>query len=308
MTLVQLTYFCSLVRNGTYSRAAEECDVSEPAIHRSIRSLEKACGMELVGKNGKRLRLTPAGRDVYESGLQINSIIDQTRQSLIEKERAIRGSISIGGGTTVLLHLLPQVLATWMSENPHISVSIMEGRVGIMQDRLLDDRLDLVFASDANWSKELHKQQIFTDSLVVVSAPGHFLTKHGLIPLSQVSKERIIVASTGTSTHDEIERIETRYNVQFTSKVEVERHYTARMLCMAGVGLAIVPRSLVNDDLRNKRLSLLNAEGFPSSRPYFVIYRRDKILTREMQSLLGAVGSWVQKRRTLGAALDHQQA
>lgn len=302
MTLTQLIYFCSLARNGNYSGAAEECHVSEPVIHRAIRTLEKNCGIELLERAGKRVSLTVTGRAIYEYGTQISSLMHMAQQTLLEKKRAIRGSISIGGGTTVLMHLLPEVLATWMSEHPHVRVSVSEGRASLMQQLLLDNRLDLVFGSGTGWAEDLQREQVFTDSLVVISNPNHPFAKSGLVTFAEASKERVILASSPTSTRNEIQEIERQYGVQFMSTVEVERHYTAKTLCRAGVGLAIVPKSLVTEDLANGRLSLLNVEGFPRSRPYFVVYRKAKILTPEMQSLLTAIQNWVQKTRALSAS------
>ncbi|MBI2908554.1 MAG: LysR family transcriptional regulator [Chloroflexi bacterium] len=296
MTFTQLRYFCALVRNGNYSGAAEECFVSEPVIHRVVRTLERDCGIELLQRKAKGFSLTDAGRSIYQYGQQMASVMDAAEQSLLEKKRALHGDISIGGGSTILTRVIRNVLAPWMSEHDHIHVSIVEGRVSYMTRLLLDNRLDLIFGSGSVWADELRSEPIFTDTLVVIANPSHPFTKLHPVPIREFARQKLILVSPGSRTRNLVDDIGAEFGALLKSRIDVERQGTAALLCETGLGLAIVPKSLIVQRVENGRLSMLDVEGFPRSRPYFVVYRRDKVLTPEMQSLLTAIRKWAQDR------------
>ncbi|MBI2906710.1 MAG: LysR family transcriptional regulator [Chloroflexi bacterium] len=296
MTLNQLLYFHAVAKTGSYSRAAEESDVSEPVVHRAIRRLEKTCGMKLLERVGNRVCLTKGGRAIYDYAAQIASLADLTAQSLVEERGLISGQISIGAGTPVGLYLLPDILAKWMAEHPrvNIAVTIAEGKE--VHRLLLEDRLDLTFTSVSEPAPGLRRELIFADALVVVAPLGHPFAQADLLSLVELSQERTILPSRGSSIRSEIEQVEFQYGVQLKVVMEVNKQDSIKHFCKAGVGLAILPKSVVIDEVASGQLHLLNVEGFPRSRPYFLVYRAGKPLTPEIQSLLSAVRLWVEER------------
>ncbi|MBI2907154.1 MAG: LysR family transcriptional regulator [Chloroflexi bacterium] len=296
MTLTQLRYLCALAKTGSYTVAAEECGVSESVVHRAVASLGKACGIRLFERTPAGIRLTAAGTAIHEYATQISSLVDLADHALLREKGLLSGSLAIGAGTAALLHLLPEVLAPWLVEHPHVRVSISEGRTSSLEQLMLNGRLDLMFAYGNKWSEQLQRQQIFVDSLVVVSTPEHRFARYKAVSLRELSQERLILMQKGTLARLETEQIEAQYGVQFTSAVEVERFETARTLCRAGAGLAIIPRTTVSEDIDNKQMCVLNVESFPRSRPYFVLYRGGAILTPEISSFLAVVQRWALER------------
>lgn len=296
MTLNQLLYFCAVARTGSYTRAAEESDVSEPVVHRAIRRLEKTCGVKLLERAGNRVCLTKSGRAIYDYASQIASLADLTAQSLVEERGLISGEISIGAGTPVGSYLLPDILARWMAEHPRVNISVTIGQGKELHQLLLEDRLDLIFTSISETVPGLRRQLIFADALVAVSPPDHPFAKADLLSVAELCKERMILPSRGSSIRNEIEQVALQCGVQFKVVMEVNKQDSIKHFCKAGVGLAILPKSVVIDEVANGQLHLLNVEGFPRSRPYFLVYKAGKVLTPEMQSLLTAVRLWVQER------------
>lgn len=298
MTLNQLLYFCGVARTGSYSQAAEESDVSEPVVHRAIRRLEKACGMKLLERVGKRVCLTKAGRAIYDYANQIASLTDLTEQTLVEEKGMLSGRIAIGAGTPVASYLLPEILARWMAEHPRIDISVTISQGTEKHHLLLEDKLDLIFTSVNEPVAGLRRQLIFADELVVVGSVEHPLALHReRIAVAELSRERMILPSRGSSIRSEIEEVEYQFGVQFKAVMEVNKQDTIKHYCLAGVGIAVLPRSMVMEEIENRRLALLNVEAFPRSWPYFLVYRVGKALTPEMQSLLSAVRLWVHEKR-----------
>lgn len=294
MNLNQLLYFCTVARTGNYSRAGDELDVSQAAVYRAVKRLEKASGQKLLEKVGMRVCLTKVGRSLYEYGSQIAQLQSDAEATLAGEREFLSGSISLGAGTPIASYALPDILAKWLSDHPRLSVSVVLGVTSHLQRLLSEDRLDVVLAPGVAWAPGARKELIYMDSLVVVSAPEHpFVKKCRLIRLTELGSERLIAPFRDSSIRDEIEQIQHDYGVQLTVGLEVNRQDTIKRLCRAGVGIAVLPKSVVIEEVNNNQLGLLDVEGFPRQWPYFLIYRAGKTLTPEMRSLISAVRMWV---------------
>lgn len=294
MNLHQLLYFSAVVKAGNYSRAAEAADVSEPVVHRAVRSLERKCGLRLFKRRGKTISLTPEGEAIYRYAEQIASLADMADQVVEEQKGHISGKLSLGAGITVVAYFLPSILPKWMEEHPLVQLSITQGQGHELQQATLEDRLDLIICAGMKWDPRLQRQFVFSDRLVVVCAATHPFSQRDFVTLGELSKEKMILPPSYSSIRGDVEEVAHRYGVRFKVAVEVSRLDPAVRLCETGIGIAVLPESVAL--AAGKRLSVLNVEGFPRSCPYFLGYRTDKVLTREMISFLYAIQLWVQER------------
>lgn len=305
--LNRLLYFCSVAKRGSYSRAAEEANVTEPVVHRAVKDLEKSCGTRLLERVGGRVQLTQCGGVIFEYATQIAALADQVQQAVAEFRGRVSGSISIGAGMTIAPHLLPAVLPKWISEHPHVQVSIVEGKSEDLEKEVLEGRLDLIISPRTKWAPGLKREIVFSDKLVALSAPGHAFARRDLVRVADLSAERMILAPAYSSILREVEELGSQYGVQFRLPVGINRLDLVKPLCKAGVGIAILPMSAAVEEIVNRQLCLLNVEGFPRPRPYYAVYRTNSGLTPEMKSFLRAVGLWVRemhRRLRQTASLD----
>ncbi|MBI2906435.1 MAG: LysR family transcriptional regulator [Chloroflexi bacterium] len=293
MNLNQLLYFYHVVRTGSYSRAAEEVGISEPAIHRTVATLQRSCGIKLLQRKGKVIEVTPEAEALFEYASRIASLSGMAQQAIAEQKTHISGKLSIGAGVSAVLHMLPAVLPRWAAEHPMVEVSIKQGMGHELQMGLLDGSLDLIVSAGTKWEAGLRRELVFSDRLVVVSAPGHAFSQRELVTVADLSKEKLILTPRGTLVRDEVEEVERRYGVQFKVAAEVNRIDVAKPLCRAGMGLGVLMMSAIAGELAHGELSVLNVEGFPRSCPYFLVYRTDRALTPEMKSMFYAIQVWV---------------
>ncbi|MBI2906613.1 MAG: LysR family transcriptional regulator [Chloroflexi bacterium] len=296
MNLNQFVYFFTVAKNGNYTWAAEELGISQPVVYKSVRSLERQCGLKLLERQGKGVAPTKAGRAVFEYAAQVAFFKKLAEQTIAEEKEPMSGHITIGAGTHFGGYLLPNVLAQWMSEHPHVSLTIMQGTHEQMRDLLQQDGVDFLLATGFGGFPGFQTKLILSDALVVVARAGHPLEKSGLISVSELSREPLIVSLKGSSSRQEIDAIESEYGIRFRIAVEVNRHDMIKQLCRAGVGIGILPRSIVAEELEDRRLCVLDVEGFPRTRRYFLVQRSGKVLTPEMQSLIAAIESGAEER------------
>ncbi|MBI2908484.1 MAG: LysR family transcriptional regulator [Chloroflexi bacterium] len=297
INLNQLFYFSAVGRSGSYSRAAEELSVSQPDVYRSVKRLEKECGVKLLERHGKGVCLTQGGRALYEYAAQMASLKNLAEEAVAAQKGLMSGTVSIGASCAVASNLLPSMLGRWMDARPNVEVHVVLGQSEQLQDLLLKGAIDALIGSGLNWRPGLQRQVIFSDSVEVVCCSGHRLAGSGLISIKKLSRERLIVPPRGNGTRDELDQIEIQYGVRFKIALEVNRQEVIKRLCRAGLGIALLPRSVIDEEIANKQLCLLQVEGFPRTRLCFLVLRAGKVLAPEIRSLLAAVDSWASERQ-----------
>lgn len=296
LNLNQLFYFSIVATNQSYTRAAEQMAVSEPVVHRAVKSLERNIGLKLFQRRGKLVQLTPVGEAIFEYASRIALFANMTQQIIAEQKGPISGRLSVGAGSTLMSSMLPSLLSRWASQHPLVHISVTQGRTGELQQELLEGKLDLAICPGTQWPSTMRRELLFSDKLVIVSAPKQHLSGRDYVSVLELSKEKLILTPRGFSLGNVVEEVERKYGVQFKSVLEVNRLDAVKPLCRTGIGIAVVPSLLVVEEVAQKQLAVLNVEGFPRILPYFAIYRSDRILTPEMKSFLLALQSWAEKR------------
>ena len=238
MNLKQLLYFCKVARTGSYSRAADEIGVSQPVIHRAVKTLEMTCGLKLLKRVGNGVRMTPDGERLLEYGLRIASLSEMAEQTVAERKSHISGKLSIGVGVTSLLYLLPAILPKWSLEHPLLKLSVTQGMGRELQEALLRGDLDLFVSSGTKWDPSLRRELVFSDKLVVIADSGHPLAGRELVRIPELSDERMILPK-GSLIREEMDELERQYGVQFKVVAEVNRVDVAKPLCQAGMGIGV---------------------------------------------------------------------
>ncbi|MBI2907188.1 MAG: LysR family transcriptional regulator [Chloroflexi bacterium] len=289
MNIKQLLYFHTVASYGNYSRAAEELGISEPVIHRAVRKLEGQYGLKLLERRGRRISLTEAGSSLFNHAAQIASLAQLAERVLLERTRTISGKITIGTDSHAIFYVLPDVILKWMADHPSVKIVLRQERAADLEKLLMEGEIDVVFGSAKRWPPELRSQPIFLDRLVVVSAPTHPAVGRAVLPISQLSQQRLILRGEGCEIRAVLGEVEQEYGVRLNAAVELSWDFPIKQLCVAGVGAAVMPLSSVQNDVANGRLCILNVEGFPRDYPYYVVFGRDKALTEESQSLLSAI-------------------
>ena len=155
MNLNQLRYYYAVLTAGNYSRAANELGVSQPAVYKVVRNLEKACGTQLIEWAGKRAHPTSLGTILYQYASQVAGLNDLAEAAIIEQKRLGSGRISIGAVTPVVCCFLAQALTQWMAENPGVTAHVARGHPE-MKQLVFEDKIDLLLTRRLNESSGLH--------------------------------------------------------------------------------------------------------------------------------------------------------
>src|SRR5215212_6471344 len=173
----QLRTFLTVARRLSFTRAAEELHLTQPAVSAHIRKLERAIGAPLFEQIGRRVSLTATGQIVYRYAGQMIALEDELRAEIAEVQDVCRGALAIGTSTTVGISALPDLLRRYRQAYPLVRLQVRIGNFSEVVHGLLDGQLDVglmpIETGEAALDERLESVPVIADDLVLVVPPGH---------------------------------------------------------------------------------------------------------------------------------------
>jgi LysR family hydrogen peroxide-inducible transcriptional activator len=247
MELHQLHYFVALARTGNFSRAAEQCHVSQPSLSQQIQKLEDELGEPLFVRRGRVSRLTRSGEELLPRAMRILDELESARREILETHSCERGTLTIGVLPTIAPYLLPPVLAAFRAKHPGVAVLIEEDTTARLLELAAGFALDLAIVSTPLREERVEVMELFAEPLLLAVPARHRLAKKPRLALADLEHEQLIVMKEGHCLGDQVlgfcEGREVRTNISFRS-AQLE---TVRELVRAGLGVSLVPEMAARD-------------------------------------------------------------
>lgn len=187
--LRQLRHFVALVDHGHFSRAAEALHLSQPALTRSIQSLESALGCTLINRHGRGISLTAQGRLVEQHARRLLLGSRALKEAVRQIDNLEAGQLRVGAGPFPAARLVPEALARLIKAYPRLAVAVTVGDWSSLRDRLLDERIEL-FISDIRELETDAALEILPLPVhqgVLFCRPGHPLLRQQRIRFSDLA-------------------------------------------------------------------------------------------------------------------------
>jgi DNA-binding transcriptional LysR family regulator len=283
LTLRQFRVFEAVARNLSFSRAAEELHLSQPAVSMQIRGIEAILGMPLTEQLGKKIYLTDAGREVLYASQAITARLDDLQHNLAQLRGLDSGNLRLAVTSTVNA-VATGILARFRGSHPGVAVHLDVSNRAEVLDLLASNRIDLAIMGQVPAELELSATRFMDNPLVVIAPPDHPLTGKRKVTLERVAAESFLVREAGSGTRAAMERFFAARGLEIRSSMEMSSNEAIRQAVQAGVGLGILSRQTLEMELALKRLAVLNVEGFPIMRHWYVVHRADKRLSPVAQA------------------------
>src|ERR1700682_5224990 len=199
MTFGQLRTFLELSRTGSVRRAAAGLFVTEPSVSAAVSALQKDLGTALVEREGRGVRLTPAGQELAQHAALILGAADRAQRAVREVGGGSR-HLRVAAVTTAGEDGLPALLKQFLSDTPGVQVSLRVGNRVDVINALLSHEADLAVAGRPPTGTEISGRAFLDNPLVVVGAPGHHLDTDRSIDPPVLSRETWLVREPGSGT------------------------------------------------------------------------------------------------------------
>lgn len=283
VTLRQLAVFEAVARHLSFTRASEELHLTQPAVSMQIKQLEELVGSPLFEQLGKKNYLTEAGHELYHYAREIAALLDEARMVLDEMQGVKRGRLVIAVASTAN-YFAPKLLAAFSRRFPAVTYSLDVSNREALLRHLAENTKDLVIMGRPPAEVDLVAHPFMDNPLVVIAPPGHPLAGQPQVPLSALEKESFIVREPGSGTRIAMERFFAERGVALSTSMEMSSNEAIKQAVEAGLGLGLLSLHTLELELETQRLAVLNVEGLPIMRHWYVVHREGKRLSAVAQA------------------------
>lgn len=276
-SLRQLQIFQSVARHLSYTRAAEELHLTQPAVFTQVRQLEDQLGSPLIERLGRRLFLTEAGQVVLASAREVLGEIDSMEMRLAELRGMARGRLRVAVVSTAKYDI-PQRLGAFCRAHPGIDVSLTVGNREELLARFAANEDDLYILGTPHEELEAEAHRYAENPLVMIAPRGHPFAGRPL-RTAGIADEIFVMREVGSGTRIAAERYFAAQGLAPAVRMELGANEAIKQAVMAGLGLSVISRGSALLELEQGYLVELTVEGFPLLRHWYVAWPRGKRLS-----------------------------
>jgi DNA-binding transcriptional LysR family regulator len=240
MDFLRLAVFRAVARHHSFSRAAEELYLSQPAVSKHIQQLEAELGVRLFQRLGKRVELTDAGRILADYAQRVSVLTEEVRRVLEELEGLRRGRVRVGASATPGLYLLPDLLARFQRKYPGVETTLAIASSAAITRQVLSAEVDLGFVSVAAPAAGLQVRPFARDKVALIVPSGHWLIQHPAAWPELFPQETLVVPEVDSGTRQLVEAHLAQLDVKPRRVLELSSCEAVKRAVAAGLGVAFI--------------------------------------------------------------------
>jgi DNA-binding transcriptional LysR family regulator len=285
-TLRQLQVFEAIVRLGSFTRAAEELFLTQPTVSMQTKKLADTMGLPLFEQVGRNVRPTEAGLQLYQSCRQIFDTLGNLEMKMAELKGVRCGRLRLGVITTAK-YFAPEVLGEFCRQYTGIDVALKVSNRDRIIDRINANEDDLYIMGHAP-SDQFDVQAFpFAPNPLVVMAPrDHPLVGQKSISLARVAEEPLILREPGSGIRDATLRAFEQQKLRPKVCMELGSNEAIKHAVVGGLGLSILSLHTLTLEGPDGPVALLDVEGFPIMRQWYIVYPKGKELSPVARAFL----------------------
>ena len=241
MELRQLEYFVAIVETGSFSQAAEHCNVAQPSLSQQIIKLEKELGRQLFDRLGRTIAVTEAGRIFYPRARSILSDLQQAKYAVTTDYASLQGSLAVGIIPTLGPYLLYQTVKRFKQSYPEASLLIHENVTDRLIEKLLNAELDVAFVSLPIENKQIITEELFVEPLYVALASDDVLASEVTIDTATLGDLPFIRLSDQNCLAGQLDAFCYVQNIDPPTVYHTTQLATVMEFVRLGIGVSLVP-------------------------------------------------------------------
>lgn len=286
MNFHQLRVFYEVARAQSFSAAAEKLHLSQPAITWQIKNLEQYYEIQFFERMGRKIFLTEEGKILFEFVDRILSFIRETEEALADLRGLSRGVLRIDSVFTFADYYLANILQAFHRRYPRLILQIKTGNTNQIIENTLEHKNDLAFVAYDPQNEKLKVQEVISDALVAVVAPHHPWAKKKSINLKDLQNQPLILREYGSSPRRVLEEVLQKRGIFPRVIMESASTMAIKKMVEEGLGVAILSQQVIKEECRSQRLIKLSLRDAEIVYRFYLIYHKDKYLSRSIQAFI----------------------
>ncbi|MFT4998480.1 MAG: DNA-binding transcriptional LysR family regulator [Flavobacteriales bacterium] len=266
MDIAALTAFAEIVDTGSFSQAAQNLHLTQPAISKRIAKLEQALGTPLLDRIGRHIKPTEAGTELLGHSKKIFADISQAERAIREMSSEVSGNLHIATSHHIGLHRLPPILKTFSDRYPSVKMQIEFTDSEKAHTLVSDGDVELAIITLAlEENNQLKSTELWPDPLIVMAATTHPLATVKNLSLVELAKYPCVLPGLDTYTGQIVKNLFDKASLVLDASMATNYLETIKMLVSVGMGWTVLPKSMFDDrliELKISKLSLSRQLGY----------------------------------------------
>lgn len=287
----ELAIFVAVVENGSFSRAAEQLEMANSAVSRTIKKLENKLGVELLTRTTRQIKLTQEGEVYFRRVQFILQEMAVAENELMESRQVPQGLLRIDAATPVVLHLLMPMIKPFRERYPEVTLSLVSSETFI---NLIERKVDIAIRAGSLTDSSLRARPLFTSFRKIVASPA-YLQQYGIPETAEelanhhclgfvepLSLNRWPVAKADGQLYD------------ITPHSTSNSGETIKQLSLSGNGIACLSDFMIDREIQQGTLvELLSDKVLPVEMPFNAVYYSDRAVSARVRSFIDFLSEWI---------------
>jgi len=299
VSLKQLRYFDAVVKTGHFGKAAEQCEVTQPALSMQIQDLEKLLGAQLLERGRKGVILTDTGREVASRAAQVLTDIRDMVDFARRQGNALAGPLRLGVIPSVAPYILPPLLPEIRDKYPDLDLRLRETQTQHLVQALLDGQLDLLLLGLPIDDPNIETVRLFDDRFLLATATDRPISKNVRATAELLRQDRLLLLEEGHCLRDQALAFCKLQRVGNIDTSGASSLSTIVQMVANGLGITLLPELSLNVETRQGAIRLIRFTDPEPRRVVGLAFRRSSPRKRhflELGKLVAAVASEQQRR------------
>lgn len=296
VTLAQLRTFRTVARLGSFSRAAEELHITQPAVSAQIQALEEVLQTKLFDRVGKRFSLSAAGEVVLRTADEIHVLLSRMGTELQDLRQLKTGHLTIGASQVAGVYLLPELIAGFQEQWPGVQINVRIELARRVLDMLLDGEVDCALVGEGAplSDSRIAVKPVALDELVLIVPCNHIFAELRAVPSSSLSQMAFLLPRRDSAISEcTLDRLATA-GIQPKSVMELGNVGAVKRAVEAGLGISIVSRIAVAHELADGRLKSVALGDLDLVRQISLCWLHDRRFSKATEAFVAHVHRWRQ--------------
>lgn len=292
MNLNYLETLIAVARHLNFSQAARSLNLTQPAVSKHISLLEQHYGVRLVNRTSRRVGLTDAGQVLYDYAVQLMDTVNHAYEDVSSFSGEIKGRLRIGASTIPGHYILPPLIGEFTERFPGVQPYLEISNTGQITALLRKEAIHIGAVGAPVVDDDIACLPFADDELVLAVPAGHRFAGQKEIDPSALAGERLVSRESQSGTRKIIEEWFTQAGIgpdTFVHAGEFGSTEAVLAAVAAGLGISFVSRWPVNGPGRQDRIRTLGVRGLSIKRRLYLIYARNRVITRPTQAFIDSI-------------------
>ena len=290
MEIQQIRVFVKVVETASFTRAAEQISLTQPAVSHQIKKLEGELGQPLLHRDGKQVRATYAGEVLFDYGRRILGLIDEAQNTLAEMAHGETGRLTLAAIGTTTVYLLPDILYQFRTDHPGIQIILRTLGAEEIEKMVEAGEADLGIVGSHISTAGFTAIPLMDDSVIPVVHPSHPFATRGAARLADLAADPLILFGGWKNWTDYVLSMFQEARAIPHSDLQVDSIEAVKQMVARGLGFTIIPAIAAEEEIRTGKLVALTLTDIrPMQRQIMLIYKRGRRLPAATRLFVNAL-------------------